>query len=84
MFEQASGISDGQGSLVYCSPWGCRVRPELNCLFTWEMKDFGNIDQSYSTPILRLKRRIKTKLLKYNHKNIDKSFSQILIYHGGK
>ena len=21
-FEQATGIDDGQGSLVYCSPWG--------------------------------------------------------------
>ena len=24
-FEQALGVGDGQGSLVYCSPWGCRV-----------------------------------------------------------
>ena len=23
-FEQAPGIGDGQGSLAYCSPWGCR------------------------------------------------------------
>ena len=23
-FEQALGIGDGQGSLVCCSPWGCR------------------------------------------------------------
>ena len=22
-FEQAFGVGDGQGSLVYCSPWGC-------------------------------------------------------------
>ena len=21
-FEQAPGVGDGQGSLVYCSPWG--------------------------------------------------------------
>ena len=21
-FEQATGVGDGQGSLVYCSPWG--------------------------------------------------------------
>ena len=21
-FEQARGVGDGQGSLVYCSPWG--------------------------------------------------------------
>ena len=23
-FEQAPGIGDGQGSLVCCSPWGCK------------------------------------------------------------
>ena len=25
-FEQAPGVGDGQGALVCCSPWGCRVR----------------------------------------------------------
>ena len=23
-FKQALGAGDGQGSLVYCSPWGCK------------------------------------------------------------
>ena len=23
-FEQPLGVSDGQGSLVCCSPWGCK------------------------------------------------------------
>ena len=23
-FEQAVGLGDGQGSLVCCSPWGCK------------------------------------------------------------
>ena len=23
-FEQAPGVGDGQGSLVGCSPWGCK------------------------------------------------------------
>ena len=23
-FEQAPGVGDGQGSLVYCSPWGVK------------------------------------------------------------
>ena len=23
-FEQARGVGDGQGSLVCCSPWGCK------------------------------------------------------------
>ena len=33
-FEQAPGVSDGHGSLVCCSPWGCKEsdRTErLNC-----------------------------------------------------
>ena len=25
-YEQAPEVGDGQGSLVCCSPWGCRVR----------------------------------------------------------
>ena len=24
IFEQAPGVGDGQGSLVCCSPWGCK------------------------------------------------------------
>ena len=24
-FEETQGVSDGQGSLVCCGPWGCRV-----------------------------------------------------------
>ena len=23
-FEQAPRVGDGQGSLAYCSPWGCK------------------------------------------------------------
>ena len=23
-FKQAQGVDDGQGSLVCCSPWGCK------------------------------------------------------------
>ena len=23
-FEKAPGVGDGQGSMVYCSPWGCK------------------------------------------------------------
>ena len=28
-FEQAPGDGEGQGSLVCCTPWGCRVRHDL-------------------------------------------------------
>ena len=27
-FEQAPGVGDGQGSLVCCSPWGCKIHTE--------------------------------------------------------
>ena len=30
--EQALGVSDGQWSLVYCSPWGCKVLDTTECL----------------------------------------------------
>ena len=46
-FEQAPGVSDRQGSLVCCSPWGCRVRHNwvtelnwrlfINCSASWYM-----------------------------------------------
>ena len=32
-FEQALGVGDGQGSLKFCSPWGCKdsdMTEELN------------------------------------------------------
>ena len=32
-FERAPGVGDGQGSLVCCSPWGCKeldVTEQLN------------------------------------------------------
>ena len=42
--EQAPGVGDGQGSLVRCSPWGCRVRhdwaTELNKSIKGKKKDF--------------------------------------------
>ena len=35
-FEQPPGVGDGQGSLVCCSPWGCKeldMTEQLNCIF---------------------------------------------------
>ena len=41
-FEQTPGDSEGQGSLVCCSPWGRKVRQNLttehNCLWMEEAK----------------------------------------------
>ena len=34
-FEQASGAGDGQGSLVRCSPWGCRVGHDWVTELNW-------------------------------------------------
>ena len=34
-FEQAPGIDDGQGRLVCCSPWGCRVGHEWATEVNW-------------------------------------------------
>ena len=31
-FEQALGVSDGQGSLVCCRPWGRKSRTRLSIL----------------------------------------------------
>ena len=29
-FEQALGVGDGQGSLMCCSPWGCKSRTQVS------------------------------------------------------
>ena len=38
-FKEARGAGDGQGNLVCCSPWACRVghdwTTELNCVFSF-------------------------------------------------
>ena len=40
VFEQASGVGNGQGSLVCCSPWGCR-EIDMTELLNWtELKWF--------------------------------------------
>ena len=34
-FEQALGVGDGQGNLVFCSPWGGKesdMTEQLNCV----------------------------------------------------
>ena len=42
-FEQAAGVGDGQGSLVCCSPWGCKesdMTEQLNWTdFKWHRMD---------------------------------------------
>ena len=35
--EQAPGVGDGQGGLVCCSPWGCRVRQDRETGLNWRL-----------------------------------------------
>ena len=37
-FEQASGVGEGQGSLAYCSPWGCKESGTTE-LLNWKWWD---------------------------------------------
>ena len=37
-FEQTLGVSDGQGNLACCSPWGCRVRHNWVTKLNWDIK----------------------------------------------
>ena len=39
-FEQALGVSDGQGSLACCSPWGCKEL-DMTERLTWTEKLHG-------------------------------------------
>ena len=40
-FEQVLGVVDGQGSLVCCSPWGCRVGTEWVTELIEEKNELG-------------------------------------------
>ena len=40
-FEQALGVGDGQGGLVCCSPWGCKVSARVS--------DCAELDASWQT-----------------------------------
>ena len=46
-FEQAPGISEGQRSLVRCSPWGCRVRYHLA---TEQQREFSEVARLFLEP----------------------------------
>ena len=47
-FEQALGVGDGQGSLVCCSQWSCRVRHDWVTELNWNESIFANLSY-YST-----------------------------------
>ena len=42
-FEQAPGVGDGQGSLVCCSPWGCKELDTIEWLNRTELIDIPQI-----------------------------------------
>ena len=65
-FEQAPGIGDGQGSLAYCSPWGCReldMTERLNWTFRKEKLSSSRIQCCY----IILSTDFKLRFLLCNH-----------------
>ena len=55
-FEQAPGVGDGQGSLVFCSPWGCK---ELDRI---ERLNWGNVQVVSPGDHLRACKSVNFKL----------------------
>ena len=53
-FEQALGIGDGQGSLAWCSPWGCK---ELD--MTEQLKNNNYIPRTLLGAEHKMERKIK-------------------------
>ena len=63
-FEHSLGDSEGQGSLVCCSPWGCKES---------DLTEWLNNNWCYSKPIMiafQLKGNFKEKMHRVNHKFI--------------
>ena len=51
-FEQALGVSDGQGNLVCCSPWGCiewDTTSQLNGTEEIEITEIWQLSQNKSS-----------------------------------
>ena len=44
-FEQTPGVGDGQGSLVYCSPWGCKESDTTEWL-NLEFKEWAQLSRA--------------------------------------
>ena len=44
-FEKAPGVGDGQGSLVCCSPWSCRVGHDWATELNWKWKHWASLFQ---------------------------------------
>ena len=42
-FEQAPGVGDGQGSLAYCSLWGCKELDMTERLNRTELRNYHNL-----------------------------------------
>ena len=53
-FEQAPGLGEGQGSLVCCSPWGCKESDMTERLNNdWESTVWGTEGDAETMPIYR-------------------------------
>ena len=47
-FEQALGVGDGQGSLAFCSLWGCKESDMTEWLNWTELAHFGDFPDGAS------------------------------------
>ena len=48
-FEEALGVGDGQGRVVYCSPWGCKESDFAEQLTTTSRCMLSTAKQSVDT-----------------------------------
>ena len=51
-FEQALGVGDGQGSLVCCSPWGCK-EPDMTERLNWLTDWLGLVPPAWGQKVLQ-------------------------------
>ena len=62
-FEQVPGVGDGQGSLAYCSPWGCKESDTTEQLNWMNFKDemLDSITDSMDMNLSKLQEMVKDR-----------------------
>ena len=66
--EQAPGVGDGQGSLAYCSPWGCQDWTRLNDRTDWDIENDCEKQQSWDSQSSALVLKTRTTISQQNGK----------------
>ena len=77
-FEQAPGVGDGQGSLAYCSPWGCK-ESDTNERLNWTDITWTRLRCWVFTGNWSKNKYLNMTYHRWNSKNSPYIF---LIYHG--